>query len=479
MSVQASVGSDGSLKSLAKGRLKALIAFLRPAQSASIDDDDQDDASGEDTASAGRAGLFALAIRLANAAIAYITQIIFARLLGEFEYGIFALGWVWIAILGHTSTFGFSMSSIRFLAQYEATGEKDHAVGFFRFSLIVPLVVSGLAAVFGVLLLQSGALPIPNYYVLPLILAAVCVPLFALQDMMESYARARHWIMLALVPTYLLRHGFLGLFLVLAVVFGFEANATTALVVAGAAISLSLAIQAALLAKRFLAEKRALPQPVAPAYQRRMWLKTSAPLALQDGASLLVSYSDILVLSFFVPPAQVGIYFAATRIAQIVGFVRFAASAGTANVFSKLNAQGKRDELKLLSRATIRISFWLSFIACVALAIMGPFLLKLFGAGFSAGYPVLLILMLGLLVQAAFSSAEDLLNMTGHQGMTASSYFGALLVNLVLNLALIPYFGLMGAAFATSVSIGFRVFYLAYGVRSRLGISLFGAQFRR
>jgi O-antigen/teichoic acid export membrane protein len=49
----------------------------------------------------------------------------------------------------------------------------------------------------------------------------------------------------------------------------------------------------------------------------------------------------------------------------------------------------------------------------------------------------------------------------------------------VLNLALIPYFGLIGAAVATSVSIGFRVIYLAFGVRARLNISLFGAQFGR
>lgn len=460
-----------------KSGLKSILALLRLVCNMPAGQDGSDPEEGSDAVSAGRAGLFALIIRLANAAIAYITQIILARLLGEFEYGIFALGWVWIAILGHTSTFGFSMSAIRYLARYRATGENRLAVGFFRFSLVIPLLFSSIAAVLGIGVLNSGLVPVPDYYLLPLMLAAVCVPLFALQDMMESFARARHWVLLALIPTYLLRHGLLGLFLVLAVAAGFPASATTALLVAFAAIGLSLAIQAVILARRLSAERRDLPAAIIPAYERRTWFRTSAPLALQDGASLLVSYSDILVLSFFVGPTEIGIYFAATRIAQIVGFVRFAASAGTANVFSKLNAHGKTDELKALSRSTIRISFWLSVIACAALALAGPFLLKLFGAGFASGYPVLLVLMAGLLVQAAFSSAEDLLNMTGHEGMTASSYFAALLVNLVLNLALIPYFGLLGAAVATSISIGVRVIYLAFGVRARLGISLFGAQF--
>tara|TARA_R110002096_G_scaffold107616_3_gene235606 strand:- start:14510 stop:15931 length:1422 start_codon:yes stop_codon:yes gene_type:complete len=473
--LQDSFASQKSLKS----RLKSVLALLWPVKNLPSGEDGSGSEEGSDMASAGRAGLYALLIRLVNAAIAYVTQIIFARLLGEFEYGIFALGWVWIAILGHTTTFGFSMSAIRYLARYRTTGEIRLAAGFFRFSLIIPLLFSSLAAVLGVSLLNSGLIPIPDYYLLPLMLAAVCVPLFALQDMMESFARARHWVLLALIPTYLLRHALLGLFLVLAVVSGFAATATTALLVAFAAIGLSLAIQAVILTRRLSAERRALPAVTVPAYERCIWFKTSAPLALQDGASLLVSYSDILVLSFFVGPTEIGIYFAATRIAQIVGFVRFAASAGTANVFSKLNAEGKTDELKALSRATIRISFWLSVIACAGLAVAGPLLLKLFGAGFTSGYPVLLVLMAGLLLQAAFSSAEDLLNMTGHQGMTASSYFGALLVNLVLNLALIPYFGLLGAAVATSISIGFRVIYLAFGVRARLGISLFGAQFGR
>ncbi|PCJ96172.1 MAG: polysaccharide biosynthesis protein [Hyphomicrobiales bacterium] len=457
-----------------KQNIKSLIALLRPAQSVELGDEGSEES---DSASAGRAGLYALAIRLANAGIAYVTQIIFARLLGEFEYGIFALGWVWIAILGHTSTFGFSMTAIRFLAQYEATGERDRAAGFFRFSLLVPLIVSSLAAIGGVALLSADVLPIADYYVLPLMLAMVCVPLFAMQDMMESYARARHWVMLALVPTYLLRHGFLGVFLILAVLFGFEANAITALMVAFIAIGGPAAIQAVLLWRRYRAEADGQP-PAQPAYQRKEWFKASAPLALTDGASLLVSYSDILVLSYFVPPSEIGIYFAATRIAQIVGFVRFAASAGTANVFSKLNAQGRMDELKTLSRATVRISFALSFVACAGLAAVGILLLKLFGSNFTAGYPALLVLMVGMLIQSAFSSAEDLLNMTGNQGMTARSYFGALVVNIVLNLVLIPPFGLIGAAFATSFALSFRAIYLGFGVRSRLGISLFGAQFK-
>ncbi len=64
--------------------------------------------------------LVAFAIRVVSAAIAFVSQIILARVMGEFEYGIFVFVWVLVVLFGNLSCLGFHTAIIRFLPQYRA-----------------------------------------------------------------------------------------------------------------------------------------------------------------------------------------------------------------------------------------------------------------------------------------------------------------------------------------------------------------------
>lgn len=60
--------------------------------------------SGRDEVSrAQRMALVAFAVRIVSAGIAFISQIILARLMGEFEYGLFAFVWVLVILFGNLS----------------------------------------------------------------------------------------------------------------------------------------------------------------------------------------------------------------------------------------------------------------------------------------------------------------------------------------------------------------------------------------
>ena len=76
-----------------------------------------------------RMSLIAFAIRLVSAAIAFVSQILLARWMGDFEYGIFVLVWTAAIIAGNLSCFGFATSIIRFVPQYRATGSNDELRG--------------------------------------------------------------------------------------------------------------------------------------------------------------------------------------------------------------------------------------------------------------------------------------------------------------------------------------------------------------
>ena len=53
-----------------------------------------------DTARTQRAALLAFAVRVASAAILYLSQIVLARWMGAFEYGVYVSVWTWVLILG-------------------------------------------------------------------------------------------------------------------------------------------------------------------------------------------------------------------------------------------------------------------------------------------------------------------------------------------------------------------------------------------
>ncbi|MFQ5626838.1 MAG: oligosaccharide flippase family protein, partial [Methyloligellaceae bacterium] len=75
-----------------------------------------------DNAATQRAALFAFAIRVVSAGIAFFSQVLLARWMGSFEYGIFVFVWVWVLILGGFAPLGLSTSCMRFVPEYRETG---------------------------------------------------------------------------------------------------------------------------------------------------------------------------------------------------------------------------------------------------------------------------------------------------------------------------------------------------------------------
>jgi O-antigen/teichoic acid export membrane protein len=121
----------------------------------------------------------------------------------------------------------------------------------------------------------------------------------------------------------------------------------------------------------------------------------------------------------------------------------------------------------------IRLMFWPSLLAAIAMACLGPFLLSLFGADFQPGYPTMLIVLIGLVLRSATLPVEYLLNMTGHHRDTMRVYAYSAFANIVLNLLLIPGFGIIGAAIATYTAMLAGNFFLYRQVQKRLGVHAF------
>lgn len=152
-----------------------------------------------------RRAMTAFAIRIASAALAYFSQVVLARWMGSFEFGIFAYVWVWVVILGTIVTAGYNTSVMRFVPEYFGARDWSLLNGFVIAGTTVALGLGTIAALAGIGVVLLLGDRIEPYYVLPLILALACLPSFALSDTKDGLGRSRGWIDLALVPAYIVR----------------------------------------------------------------------------------------------------------------------------------------------------------------------------------------------------------------------------------------------------------------------------------
>jgi O-antigen/teichoic acid export membrane protein len=421
----------------------------------------------DERGAAGRMSLIAFAIRILSAVIAFVSQVLMARWIGSFEYGIFVLVWTTVIIVGNLSCLGFHTSVIRYLPEYRERGMLDELRGILVTSRIFVMVSSSLIALTGGLGVWLFADRFENYYVVPFYLALICMPMIALGDTLQGIARANSWAIAALSPTYLIRP-LLILALMGALVFsGMEPNAETAMLAAIVATYMTTLYQFAATVNRV---ERRVPQGSRRILLRE-WFLVSLPIFLIESFFFLLTNADVLLVGVFMEPNEVAVYFATVKTLALVHFVYFSVKAGVAQRYAAYS-NGDRAKLAEFARETVSWTFWPSVVMALVVLALGKPMLSLFGPGFTEGYPLLLPLLLGVVTRAAIGPAEALLTMSGNQNVCATVFGATLAVNVGLSIMLIPLFGLWGAAVATTISMLFEALVLVATVRKRLGITM-------
>lgn len=423
---------------------------------------------GDAQARAQRMALAAFAIRVVSAAIAFISQIILARLMGNFEYGLFTFVWVMTILIGNLSCLGFHTTIIRFLPEYREVGAHAEILGLTSTARLFAMSVATAIGAAGLIALHLLGDRIQSYYVMPLFLGVFALPMVALGDVQEGTGRANSWPIAALMPTYIIRPLLILMFMGIAVGSGHPPTAHTAMIAALAAVYLTSVGQFIFVITRI---GRHYPSD-SRTIDFGNWFRVAVPIFFIEGFLYLLTNSDVVIVGFYLNPADVAIYFAAAKTMSLVHFVFFSVKAAASARFSTLWAAGDKDGLAHFAHQTARWSFWPSVAIGLFVLLVGKLLLSLFGHAFVAGYPLLAVLLVGILAKASIGPGEALLAMVGEQRRCVAIYVTALAVNLGLNMTLIPLYGLYGVAISTSGAMIFEALALHITIRRRLGISL-------
>jgi O-antigen/teichoic acid export membrane protein len=163
------------------------------------------------------------------------------------------------------------------------------------------------------------------------------------------------------------------------------------------------------------------------------------------------NWMDVFILGFFVSPTAVAAYEVAWR---VTGTAIMISTAMTESVFSFVSSTGQdQSKLKKIISSSLSLSVIAVVPSAIGIALLGEQIMSML---FSPEYVIALtaanILMIQRVLQSGHMVFERALRGLDHPNLAARSKVVGVILNLVLNIMLIPVIGLTGAAVATTVS---------------------------
>jgi len=415
-----------------------------------------------------RGGMGSVALKASHVLLNLAVTVLLARVLGPEDFGVYAYLYALVLLVGTPAQLGIPMLVLREVAAYHVKEEWGLLKGLLARASQAVLVTTGftiLTALAGALV-YGEALPENTLRTLPW--ALVLLPLLALNSLRGSTLSGFRRVVQGLLPEQLVLPG---VFLLLA---AGTVVAPTAQLSAPRAMVLHVLAAGSAFGVGALLLIRATPTQVRhaePRYDTRRWMASVVPLSLIAGMQMINSRTDVVMLGLFGSTEDVGVYRVVAMAASQIGLTLAAANAVIAPQISRLYAAGEQQRLQRLVTTSARVVLISALPLAVALMAFGePLLGVVFGTEYTVGQPALAILSVGQLVNVGMGSVGVLLNMTGHERDTAVGLGIAAAANVLLNLALIPPFGVEGAATATMATYCIWNGILARQVYRRLGI---------
>ncbi len=199
------------------------------------------------------------------------------------------------------------------------------------------------------------------------------------------------------------------------------------------------------------------------------FLKVSLLLMASGIFYFLLIQMDRLMLGYFRPAREVGIYAAASRTALLVGFGLTMINYILPPIISSLFSEGKIREMEALARRTARWALLFSAVVGGFLLVSPELVLKLFGVEFAEGKFSLMILAGAQIISSGLGSVGYILSMTEHQGFYFKITMLSVLLNFAGNTLLVPVLGMVGAAVSTGFSLIFSKVWELFYIKKKMG----------
>lgn len=412
---------------------------------------------------AGSAALKGLNLVLGLLATAFLGRILMPQ-----QYGYYAFASTAVTLLAMPVQCGLPQLMTREIAKYQLAEQWGHIRGLLlRSNQLVVLMGLGIVVVLA-LALPTLAKSVPAVDKATFVWAIVLLPLIALNRLRGGALLGLRKVVLGLLPDNGIR-AVLFLLFILVWHWLLPFHAATAMALQVAATLIAFVFGAALLMRHLPAKVRS----ATAAFETKAWLSAIIPLTLTDALLIFNMQADLLVLGVFRSAADVGIYRAATLVAIQASLGLAVASEVLAPHIARLYQAGDHAGLRQLVRhAQIGLVVTGALLASFCMIFGRDILAFVFGSAYASGATALAILAFGQFLAVAAGTGSVLLTMCGHEKDVLRVFAISAASNLAANIVLVPLFGMVGAACATTLCQLLTNAVLAHLVWRRLGMAL-------
>jgi O-antigen/teichoic acid export membrane protein len=394
-------------------------------------------------------------------------SVIAARILGPAAFGLYAIGWTLLRFLSLIFPLGMDRALLKFAPRYwnkDPEGLKGLLFQTISLSL-------GTGFLFGLVLFSLAPWLSSVVYKKPELLSvfrlfSIVFPLLSLLIVVAAATRVTQSVKISVLLQDL-GQPLLGLILILAFyLLGIKLT--------GVILSDVISIAFATVVGIFLVS-HVFPEIITVKGKIKDSLKEvlaySIPAALAGAFSVYVFWIDRILVGYFLPSFENGIYLAVSQISTIFLVISAGINSVVVPIFSDLFFKNDTGTLEEVYRISTKWGIYISVpIIIVFVASPGDTLSLIYGESYRIGGNVFLILLIGQLVNLITGSVNPLMIMTGNQKYLFKLSGIMLVLTVVLNLFLIPKYGLTGAAASTSISLSLLYIVALLWVKRKLDL---------
>ncbi|MEK6855102.1 MAG: flippase [Nanoarchaeota archaeon] len=385
----------------------------------------------------------------------YLYRIIIARYFGPEVYGLFSLALMMSGLFVAFTSFGIPEGVLRYIALFRGKNQNNKMIYVFNFAKKILFIPSLLSAAILFIFSDFIATSIFNNAELSLFLkiSSLVIPAQIFSSVFLSTLRALERIEWYSFILNVFQNIIKVLSLFLLILIGLKSNAVILSYFFGILSMLLLSFYLSEYYMSKLQKKSQLNKKLRKSISREI-ISYSWPLLFLSIITTLFIWTDTFIIGYFLDAREVGIYNAAVPIALLMLVIP--------DLFMKLffplitveYSRKKFDNIKELSKQVGKWIFLLNIpLFLIIIIFPGALINILFGQEYLGAENALRILAIGNFAASFMSTVPyNLISMIGKSKLTLINTIFFVILNLILNLFLVPKYGLNGAAIATTIS---------------------------
>lgn len=402
--------------------------------------------------------------------IGLVLAAVIGRELGTEGAGTYFLVVAVFMIVSNVAELGADTGLVRFVSAARATGREADVPHLLR-TAVVPVLATGVAVIAGAVVLAATTNPFdglsPRFVVVGAVLAVLSSLLAVTLAVTRGWGDVLAYPLLQNIALPLLRLA--GVVAVVTAGGGVAAVLTAWMAPVPVVLACAAGV-AVLLTTRHAGSLRRRPGSARRRELSRGFWAFSSTRGVSAAVEVLLEWIDVILVGALASPEEAGIYAVVTRCARAGEVIQQAARIAVGPQISSALARGALDEAREIYGLVTAAMIWLAWPFFIVLAVFGDAVLSLFGPGFDDGAASLATLSIAMGLATAAGTVQTILLMGGRSTWQLADKSLALVVNVLLDLALIPLWGIEGAAVAWAVTIVVDTAVVVYQVQRLMDV---------